>query len=242
MTASRVRILGVDIDNVTMAEAVEQLVGAAASGAFCHVVTVNPEFVMIAQRDAAFRRVLQTADLAVPDGVGLLWAARWRGAPLRERVPGVDLVERLSAAAARYGLRVFFLGAQPGVAEAAAAKLRDRYAGLPVAGTYAGSPRPEDEEYILALIEQARPHVLFVAYGAPQQDLWIDRHRRRLGPCVAMGVGGAFDFISGRAQRAPRWLQRLGLEWLHRLVREPRRWRRMLALPRFVWAVVTERR
>lgn len=233
----RVTILGIGVDNVTMADALEKLAGFAASGAFHHAVTVNPEFVMVAQRDAAFAGVLNDADLAVPDGVGLLWAARWQRTPLRERVAGVDLVERLSGVAAQRGLRVFFLGAQPSVAEATAAILARRYPGLIVAGTFAGSPRAGDEDAITSLIAAAQPQILFVAYGAPQQDLWIARNRARLGACVAMGVGGAFDFIAGRARRAPRWVQRLGLEWLHRLLHEPRRWRRMLALPRFAWAV-----
>lgn len=236
----RIRILGISIDNVTMEEAVERLAAMAASGAFHHAVTVNPEFVMTAQRDRDFARVLNGADLAVPDGIGLVWAARWRRTPLRERVPGVDLVDRLSAVAAQRGLRVFLLGAQPGVAEATAGILTARYPGLTIAGTYAGSPRADEDETIAGMVAQARPSILFVAYGAPQQDLWIERNRSRLGACVAMGIGGAFDFISGRAQRAPRWVQRLGLEWLHRLLREPSRWRRMLALPRFVWAVLSQ--
>lgn len=242
MRTRRVSILGVTVDNVTMAEAIERIVAFAASGAFHHAVTVNPEFIMLARRDANFAQTLAAADLALPDGVGLIWAARRQGAPLRERVAGVDIVDQTAAAAAKDGLRLFLLGAQTGVAEAAGAVLRQRYNGLHVVGAYAGSPAVEEEEAILQRVAAAQPNILFVAYGAPQQDLWIARNRRRLFVGLAMGVGGAFDFIAGRARRAPPWVRRLGLEWLHRLIHEPWRWRRMLALPRFALAVLLERR
>jgi len=240
MKPGRVRILNIAVDDVTMDEAVARLMELATSGSFHHVVTVNPEFIMTARQDAAFAAVLNAADLAVPDGIGLIWASRLRGRPLRERVAGVDLVERTAAGAAQLGLRLYLLGARPGVADEAAARLIERYPGLTIAGAYAGSPLPVEEDTIIARIQQASPHILFVAYGAPQQDLWIHRNRQRLGVGVAMGVGGAFDFISGRSRRAPRSVQRLGLEWLYRLYHEPWRWRRMLALPRFAWAVLRE--
>ena len=241
MLRRRIDILGVFVDDVTIDEAVDIICDFAASGSFHHVVTVNPEFVMTARRNRAFAAVLNGADLAVPDGIGIVWAARYLGQPLRTRVAGVDLVQQVAAAAAQRGLRVFFLGAAPGVAEAAASRLAGLYAGLPVAGTYAGSPRCEDTEDILARLSSGKPDILLVAYGAPHQDLWIRHNAQRLGVSVAIGVGGAFDFISGRAQRAPGWMRRLGLEWLHRLIRQPWRWRRMLALPAFVWAVLLER-
>jgi N-acetylglucosaminyldiphosphoundecaprenol N-acetyl-beta-D-mannosaminyltransferase len=150
-------------------------------------------------------------------------------------------VERAAAAAAQRGLRVFLLGAQPGVAEATSDILCARYPGLIIAGTYAGSPAPAEDDALVALVNKATPDILFVAYGAPQQDLWIARNRERLNTGVAVGVGGAFDFISGRRRRAPRWVQRIGMEWLFRLYKEPWRWRRMLALPRFAWAVLREK-
>jgi N-acetylglucosaminyldiphosphoundecaprenol N-acetyl-beta-D-mannosaminyltransferase len=234
----RISILGIGVDAVSIAEAVDTLARFAASGRFHHAVTVNPEFIMAARADAAFAAVLNGADLAVPDGVGLLWAARRQGTPLPERVAGVDVVERLAEEAARRGLRLFLLGAQPGVAAEAGAVLSRRYPGLNIVGAFAGSPALAEESAIVERVQAAQPHVLFVAYGAPQQDVWIARNRRRLPVGLALGVGGAFDFISGRAQRAPQWMRRWGLEWLHRLLRQPWRWRRMLALPRFVLAVL----
>ncbi len=236
-----VDILGVCVDNVSVAEALAAIEGFIESGAAHQMVTVNPEFVVAAQRDSEFMSILNEASLALPDGGGLLWAARLLGRPLKARVTGVDTVQEVAALAARRGYRLFLLGAAPGVAEQTAARLVSDHPGLVVAGTYAGSPATEEEDEIVARVRAARPHVLFVAYGAPSQDKWIHRNLERLGAPVAMGVGGAFDFISGAARRAPRWMQRLGLEWLHRLCCQPWRWRRMLALPKFVGLVVWSR-
>ncbi|WP_322797918.1 WecB/TagA/CpsF family glycosyltransferase [Thermoflexus sp.] len=235
------RILGVRVHDVTMGEALRIVEAFLAGGQSHQICTVNPEFVMRAQRDPAFFQTLENADLNVPDGVGLLWAGRVLGQPLRERVPGVELMEALAARAAERGWRIFLLGAAAGVADRAAAVLQARYPGLVVAGTFAGSPRPEDAPAILERLRRARPDLLFVAYGAPQQDLWIARYQPELGIPVAMGIGGAFDFIAGVVPRAPRWMREAGLEWLYRLIRQPWRWRRMLALPQFVLAVLAAR-
>jgi N-acetylglucosaminyldiphosphoundecaprenol N-acetyl-beta-D-mannosaminyltransferase len=150
----------------------------------------------------------------------------------------VDLVDRLASLSADKGFRIYLLGAMPGVAERAAKVLCTHYAGLIVAGTDAGSPRAEDEAGIIAQVRAAHPHILLVAYGAPAQDMWIARNLDRLGVPVCIGVGGAFDYLAGVHPLAPRWLRRIGLEWLHRLVTQPWRWRRMLALPRFMWRVL----
>ena len=234
-------ILGVRTDHVNYDQALSLIEGFIVSGAPHQVVTVNPEFIVAAQSDDDFRHILNTSSLSLPDGVGLLWAARFLGHPLQERVTGTDTVQRVAALAAQKGYSLFLLGAAPGVAVATAARLCETHPGLRIAGTHAGSPALEEEDEIVRLIQRAKPDILFVAYGAPAQDKWSARNLERLGVPVAMGVGGAFDFISGRAKRAPRWLQRVGLEWLHRLLHEPWRWRRMLALPKFVWLVVRER-
>jgi N-acetylglucosaminyldiphosphoundecaprenol N-acetyl-beta-D-mannosaminyltransferase len=230
---ARVSILGIPVDRVSASSAVQIVAQFLAAGGSHHIVTVNPEFVMAAREQQDFRRVLQRADLAIADGIGIVWAAHLLGHRLPERIGGVDLVELLAAWAAREQRRIFLLGAGPGVAEAAAARLISRYPGLAIAGTYAGSPAPEQEAAIIALVRRAQPDILLVAFGAPRQDLWIARTRPLLQAPVAMGVGGAFDFIAGRVPRAPRALQRVGLEWLYRLILQPWRWRRMLALPRF---------
>ncbi len=235
-----VRILGAPVHAVTMADTLA-LVERFLTGSRLHqIATVNPEFVMAAQEDAEFRRVLETADLCIPDGVGLLWAARRQGRPLPERVAGSDLVYEIARLAAAKGWRLFLLGAAAGVAEEAGAILQARYPGLAIAGTYAGSPDPAENEAIVGHINEAQAQIVYVAYGAPRQDKWIARNRTALPDVrLAMGVGGSLDFITGRAKRPPRWAQRAGVEWLVRLIQEPWRWRRMLALPRFAVKVLT---
>jgi N-acetylglucosaminyldiphosphoundecaprenol N-acetyl-beta-D-mannosaminyltransferase len=242
MTIPTRHILGVPVHDVTRDETLD-LIGQFVREPRPHqVCTVNPEFVMAAQDDDAFMTILRDADLCVPDGIGLLWAARRLGMPLRERVAGSDLLPLLARRAAARGWRVFFLGAAEGVAEKTAAALQARYPQLIVAGAWMGSPHPAEDESAVTRIRAASPQILFVAYGAPAQDKWIVRNRDRLKVPVMIGVGGAFDFVAGTARRAPLWLQRSGLEWLHRLVHQPWRWRRMLALPRFVVAVLLSAR
>ncbi len=234
----RFQVLGLGIDRVGLAEAVERIAEFIRTGGIHQVVTINPEFTIAARHNRRFYQVLRNADLALADGIGIVWAARLLGDRLPERVGGIDLVERLAEHAARDGYRIFFLGAAPGVAEDAAAALTGRYPGLRVAGAFAGSPMPEETAAIRALIGVARPDILLVAFGAPAQDLWIAENQAAIGVPVAIGVGGAFDFLAGRIRRAPRWMQRIGLEWLYRLARQPARWRRMTALPRFAGMVV----
>jgi N-acetylglucosaminyldiphosphoundecaprenol N-acetyl-beta-D-mannosaminyltransferase len=225
------------VDDVTLEESVDLISAWLAGGRAVQVATVNPEFVMAAQRDAAFRDVLNCAALCVPDGVGLFWGAFVLRQPLRGRVPGVDLVWRLAERCASSGKRVFFLGGFEGVGRSSADKMLLRYPALQVAGCYEGSPA--DPEALVRVVE-ARADLVLVAFGAPAQDLWIHKHLAELG-AVAIGVGGSFDFIAGRARRAPRWLRKIGLEWLHRLAHEPWRWRRMLVLPVFGWLTLLQR-
>lgn len=234
-------ILGVRVDAVTFNQALALIEAFIAEARPRQVVTVNPEFVMAAQSDAEFRHIINTSALALPDGVGVWWASRRLGRPLPERIPGADFVDRLAELSAQRGYRLFFLGAMPGVADRAVEVLRGRYPGLVVAGTYAGSPGLQDEAANVARVQAAHPDILLVAYGAPAQDRWIARNMSRLGVAVCIGVGGSFDFIAGVRPRAPRWLRGWGLEWLHRLITQPWRWRRMLALPRFAWRVLWSR-
>ena len=241
--AARFRLLGVGVDRVTIEQAADWAVTAVAAhdGAAHQIVTINPEFVIAARRHRAFRDVLNRANLATADGIGIVWAARILGDHLPERVGGVELLERLAAKMQARRMSLFLLGAADGVAAEAARALLLRYPRLVIAGTYAGSPRSVEASEIVDRIRRARPDILLVAFGAPAQDLWIARHQPRIGVPVAMGVGGAFDYLAGRATRAPRAIQRAGFEWLYRLLHQPWRWRRMLALPRFGVMVIALR-
>jgi len=234
-----VRILGVRMDCLDMAGAVGAIERMVKEGGETRLVaTVNPEFVMRARVDPRFGAVLESADLCLADGIGVVWAMRRQGCAQYERVPGSDLVPVLAERCARRGWRPFLLGARPGVAVAAARRLEAEYPGLRVAGTHSGSPRPEDDADALRRIDEARPDVLLVAYGAPDQEFWIARNRARLHVPVAIGVGGTFDFLAGRVRRAPAWMRRAHLEWLWRLVRQPARVRRMAVLPLYALAVL----
>jgi N-acetylglucosaminyldiphosphoundecaprenol N-acetyl-beta-D-mannosaminyltransferase len=236
-----IQILGVPVHGITQSEVLPFVSQLMDEPKLHQIATVNPEFVMLAQEDIEFRQVLHQADLCIPDGVGLILASRWQGTELPERVAGSDMVYTLAEMAANEGWRLYLLGASPGVAEEAASLLCKKYPKLIIAGTYAGTPSLADNDAIVKRVNESRADLLYVAYGAPRQDKWIARNRVALKSVrLAMGVGGSLDFITGRSVRAPSWLQRLGLEWLHRLYKEPWRWRRMMALPRFTYLVLRQ--
>lgn len=212
------------------------------------IITANPLMLLAAQSHPGLAHAFRSADLIVPDSVGILWAAARQGRRLT-KVSGIDLLVRLCEEAAGSGWRVFFLGAAPGVAAAAAEVLSRRFPGLIVAGVehgyFSAEPHPPMtslESAVVARVAAARPDLLFVALDTPRQDAWIHANRKALGARVSLGVGGSFDVLSGRLRRAPRWMCDAGLEWLFRLAQEPRRWRRMTGLPRFVIKVFLESR
>lgn len=239
----RANILGVPVDAISYEQWMARIQAWMSQGQGPHqVCTVNPEFIMIARRDAVFMNILKRAELCVPDGAGLLWAGRRLGQPILERVTGSDGVPLIAQYAAEHGWSIFFLGAGAGIAERAAERLRQRHARLRVAGCYGGSPSEAEEDRIVGLINRSGADILFVAYGAPQQDKWIARNLPRLKVGMAMGVGGSLDFIAGTTPRAPIWMRERGLEWLYRLIRQPWRLRRMLRLPRFAMRVLWQRR
>jgi N-acetylglucosaminyldiphosphoundecaprenol N-acetyl-beta-D-mannosaminyltransferase len=237
---TRFTLLGVPIDPLTEAEAVDWVDRAILEGHPRLVISVNPERIMHAGRDPAFGALLRGADLALADGAGVVWAAQRLGHPLPERVAGVDFVRALAARGAAQGWRFFLLGGAPGVAESAGRALREAYPGFILAGTDAGSPHPASDAATIEAVRSSGAQLLLLAYGAGAEEAWLARNLVASGAIVGMGVGGAFDFISGRARRAPPWMRKRGLEWLHRLSRQPWRWRRMIALPRFVIRVMRE--
>ncbi|MBV9133974.1 MAG: WecB/TagA/CpsF family glycosyltransferase [Chloroflexi bacterium] len=236
-----VDVLGVRVDDVTYPEALSCLLSALDSRRPLVVTTPNPEIVMLARRDADFRAVLNRSGLNIPDGIGLVLASRMAGRGLRAHVQGTDLVLQLAAESARLGHRWFLLGGFGDVAARAAAVLGSRFPGLTVVGADPGSPLPEDDVWVRQRIRECgRVDVVLVAYGAPKQERWLDRNLAVLEIPVGIGVGGVFNYLSGTAPRAPAWVRRLHFEWLHRLLSEPWRWRRQLALPTFAALAVAE--
>ena len=231
----RIELLGARIDALRMSEVEERIADFIRAGSPRQVITLNPEILYRAQQEPALLDLINGAALVTADGVGIVWAARLAGKLLPERVTGIDLMLRLAPRATREGWRIFLLGGAPGVAEEAAVRLKRQHPRLVIAGTHHGYFREDEEAEVVELIRRARPHLLFAGMGAPKQEQFIARNLKKLAVPEAMGVGGSFDVLAGRVKRAPRWLQRLHLEWLGRLFREPRRWRRMLILPRFAW-------
>lgn len=243
----RRNILGVQIDDCDEQGAFDTMLAFLNEqpGRLHHVCTVNPEFVMEARSNPGFNRVLAQADLRTPDGIGIILAGKLLRKPFRGRATGVALVNKLAEASAGDGYALYLLGAAPGVAEEAASVLRARYPGVNVAGTFAGSPGEAGWPEISERLQAAKPDALLVAYGAPRQDMWIAAHREEFPGSIklAMGVGGVFDYLSGKVQLAPLWIRRIGMEWLFRLVMQPWRWRRILRVLLFgllvVWAAIT---
>ncbi len=240
--ADRVHVIGVAFDRLDLVGATELIARRHAGGERTFVITANPEFVMLARREPEAARIARQADLIVPDGTGVFVASRLLGDPLPGRVPGRLLVDEVVARAAGLAASLYLLGAAPGVAERAAATLRARHPALQIVGAEAGSPAPEDDAAVTKRIRAASPTILLVAYGMPAQERWIARNLQRLPSVrVAIGVGGVFDQLAGVAKLPPRFLHAVGLEWLWRLVREPKRWRRQRVLPLFAALVVRDR-
>jgi N-acetylglucosaminyldiphosphoundecaprenol N-acetyl-beta-D-mannosaminyltransferase len=234
---NQTRVLGVRVDCIEMDAALARIEELVDMGGHHLVATVNPEFVMRARDDLEFARVLESADLCLADGTGVVWAARRQGCTMLGPVTGVDLIPPLAAICARRGFRLFLLGAAPGVAADLAGRLRSQNPALDVAA-HAGTPDPSSDAETLRLIQAQSPHIVLVAYGAPKQELWIDRVKDQLGAAVLMGVGGSFDYLTGRVSRAPAWMRRAGLEWLFRLGNQPWRVRRMAVLPAYAVRVL----
>lgn len=234
----RIKLLGSYIDALTMDETVERAAEFVRSGRPHQIITLNPEYLYKAQSKRELLDLVNSVDLVTPDGTGIVWAGKMAKKPVPERVTGIDLMLRLCARGAVEGWRVFLLGAAPGVAEEAGEKLKQQFPGLVICGTHHGYFTDAENERIVNMIIEAKPQLLFVALGAPRQEQWIYKYQPKMGVPVAMGVGGSFDVISGRKQRAPEWTQRLHIEWLYRLIQEPSRWKRQLVLPKFAWLVL----
>ncbi|NNG67475.1 WecB/TagA/CpsF family glycosyltransferase [Caldanaerobacter subterraneus] len=231
-------IFGVPIHRVTMIEAVEILKGYLKEDRIHIVATPNAEIIMMAQKDEEYKKILNETDLNVPDGSGVVFASKVFNKPLKERVAGFDLMMEFVKWASHKDVSIYLLGAKPEVVEKAQSNLKNLYPSLKIVGFYHGYFNEKEEENIIEDINKRAAQVLFVALGAPKQEKWIYKNKEKLKVKIAMGVGGSFDVIAGKAKRAPEIYRKLGLEWLYRLIQEPWRYKRMSALPKFAFKVL----
>jgi len=240
MARQDITLLGLRIDNLTMDEALDRLMGAASGTAPVRAAFVNADCVNLARRQPAYRDALRRADLVFADGSGLRLAGRWLGRPVRDNVNGTDLFPRLCERLDGTPLRLFLYGAAPGVADGVAAWVRARHAHVIISGTLDGFSGTAADA--ANAIRDAGADLVLVALGAPRQDLWLREYLSATGAALGVGVGGLFDFYSGRIPRAPRWLRAIGCEWTYRLWCEPRRlWRRyLIGNVTFMWSVWTK--
>ncbi|MDZ7960111.1 MAG: WecB/TagA/CpsF family glycosyltransferase [Aulosira sp. DedQUE10] len=244
----RINICGVEIDKYSFDEVIIQIVNHALSRSNPeYVVTPNAMHILTLQKDAYFREIYRQAFLVVPDGVSLLWAAKFLQTPLNGRVNGTDLFEKICAVAAEKGLKIFLLGGRQGAAEQAKQKLKARHPNLSIVGTYCPpygfENQPEELASINSKIKSASPDILFVGLGAPKQEKWIVQHYQELDVPISIGIGVSFELVADMVRRAPVWMQKTGLEWLFRLIVEPSRlWKRyILGNPTFIWLVLKQR-
>lgn len=234
-----VKILGVPVHPLTMNESVAVLEEKLQKKEQAFVVTANAEIIMMCQQDKEYNNIVsEKADLVLPDGAGAVWAGRYLGNEVPERVAGFDLYNQLLKLSADKGYKAYFFGGAPGVAEAAKNKAEELYPGVQIVGCRNGYFTEAEEENIIKEINDAAPDMLFVALGAPKQEKWLVKYRNQLKPRVLMGIGGSFDVLAGKMERAPKWMQEASLEWAFRLYKQPSRFMRMLALPKFVLKVI----
>ena len=242
MPLKQVEILGVNVNSLTMAQAVEAVQQFIAEKKVALVATANAEMLMRSTQDEELKDILNQADLVVPDGAGTVWAAGHLGEPMPERVAGFDLAQELMREAPARGDRIYFFGSAPGVADKAKAKAEELYPGIQVVGVRNGFFSEADEPQIIAEIKAARPDILLAALGVPKQEKWLKKHMQELQVPVSIGVGGTLDVMAGVMERAPLWMQKAKLEWLFRGLKQPSRAGRLLALPKFVLKVVASKK
>lgn len=229
---NRINVLGVGIDNLTLSEAVDKALSLISEHRCAYMVTPNPEIVMAAWDDPKVGKAIENADLVIPDGVGVMQAARILGTPLREHMPGIDAATEIIKRLASRGGSVFLYGARPGVAEKAAERMKQRFPGLVICGTNDGYGN--DDGAVVSKINAAKPDFVMVCLGVPKQELWMAKHAAKLDAGLMAGLGGTIDVFSGQVKRAPLIWQKLKLEWLYRCFEEPKRFRKIKRIPQFI--------
>ena len=232
----RINIMGVGFDSLTLSEAVDRAETLISERRAAYVVTPNPEIVMTCWENSDAMEAVQNADLVLPDGVGVVYGAKILGTPLKGKLPGIDFATELMRRMAMRGGSVYLLGAKPGVAEMAGERMQEQFPGLIVCGTHDGYF--QDDAPIIEEINTLQPDLLLVCLGAPKQELWMRRNRPFLRVGLMAGLGGSLDVFAGTVKRAPAFFQKLGLEWFYRLVKEPWRFKRMMKLPKFLFACI----
>lgn len=238
-TIPTMEILGVPVHPLSMAEAVEYLSARVTEHKVTNVITANAEIIMMGTKDAEYMKLLQKADCVLPDGAGTVWAGRTLGFEVPERVAGFDLFLELIKTAPEKNFKVFFFGASPGIAEAAKQKCEKLAPGVDIVGCRNGYFTDVDVPNIIENINSSEADILFIALGAPKQEYWLDANSSKLKPSLRIGIGGSFDVLAGKMERAPKWMQEASLEWLFRLYKQPSRLGRMMALPQFVLKVLS---
>jgi N-acetylglucosaminyldiphosphoundecaprenol N-acetyl-beta-D-mannosaminyltransferase len=239
-------ILGIPFSRLTLDQTVQAVSSHLANSAaekspLFHVITANPEAVMTAREDAEFRDIMLRANMVTPDGIGIVLASKWKGEPLTERVTGYEILLKLLEQGQKEAWSFYLLGADEETNRKAAETIEQRYPGVRIVGRHNGFFTKEQEPEIIRSIAEAKPQLLIVALGIPYAEKWISKHRHSLNASFAMGVGGSLDVIAGKVKRAPVFWQKLNLEWLYRLLKQPSRWRRQLALPRFALTFLLHR-
>lgn len=235
-------VLGIKLKSYSMSEIIDKIKVNIKEDKQAFIITANTEIVMLGKKDAEFKKVLENADFVIPDGIGVVWAGRYFGYEVPERVAGFDLAQELLEMANENSLSVFFFGASPGVAQKAMENAKLKYAKLNCVGCRDGFFTLDDTKEIVEQINSARADILFVALGAPKQEKWLHENRHLLKSKILIGVGGTFDVMAGISKRAPIYWQNFGLEWLYRLCKEPKRLGRMLVIPKFMAYVVLNRK
>lgn len=233
-------ILGVDVSTDNYDALTAKLLKKIDNREKAFIVAINPEKIIKAQEDAALMKLLNSADFQIPDGIGVILASKFKGGKIRERVTGIDMMLKLCEAAAKHQKKIFLYGGKPGRADEAKVKLEEMYPGIQIAGTLHGYEK--DQQVVRDAINQSQADIIFVAMGSPAQENWIIANKESLHPSVYQGVGGSFDVISGKIERAPESFQKMGLEWLYRLMKEPWRIKRQVVLPLFLIRAITSKK
>ena len=225
-------ILGVSVNTENYDELIPKVFANIDEGKKSLIVAINPEKLMKAKEDSELKALLNRAEFQIPDGIGVILASKLKKGQIRSRVTGIDMMDRVVQEAGVRGKRIFLYGAKPGVADAAAARLQELHPNIQIAGVQHGYEK--DVQVVLDTINEAQPDILFVAMGSPKQEQWIEQHRNQLHPILFQGVGGSFDVLAGNIKRAPAAFQKVGAEWLYRLLLEPSRIKRQMNLPKFL--------